>query len=286
MSEAPLIETPVEPGAPVAPVAPAGRWSDGFSPEVRDHPITQRLDNPEAGIRELIGAQKLIGADKVVIPGEDSTDEDRDTFYTRLGRPAKAEDYDLDSLEPPEGVPWDDEFQTSMVASMHKYGLSQAQVRGILSDYNEGVGGQFQQANGDLARAREEGINDLRKEWGNSAAEQEAHAVKAFKAGAGANYKQVAGLEMADGSIVGDNPALIRVFASLGSRMGEHGLPGGATTPTAETTASAAMDKHNELWADKKFAHEYVTADDPRHAAAVKKMENVFQTAFPVAKDE
>ncbi len=253
----------------------AARWSDGFSADIRDHPITQRLENPEAGIRELIGAQKLIGADKVVIPGEDATDEDRDAFFDKLGRPENVEGYELDGLERPDDLPWDDEFQTSMVASMHKLGLNQAQVQGVLGKYIERIGGQFQQANGELARSRDAADKELRDEWGSSYKAQRENATKAFRAGAGENYDEIAKIKMADGSIMGDNPALVRVFAFIGDRMSEHGLPGGSSTPRVTKSPSEAVSEQQKLYADPEFMKKYLSGSEIGHDAAVEEMTNL-----------
>ncbi len=277
VSDEPIVE-PVAPEV-VTSEPTVTRWSDGFASDIRDHPITQRLENPEAGIRELIGAQKLIGADKVVIPGEDSTPEERDAFYTKLGRPAKVDDYDLSSVEIPEGLPVDEEFQKGMVEKMHALGLNSTQVSGVLKDYYEATGGQYQTSMGDLQRGRETAEQDLRNEWGRSYDANIDLANRALKAGAGEKFEELVGLKMADGSELGSHPDVVRCFAKLGGNTGEHGLVSG-TPARSILSPKEASTKRNELMGDQEFLAKYTSNQHPQHAWAVDQIKNLTEMEY------
>ena len=44
-------------------------------------------------VKSYLSAQKLVGSNKVAIPNKMATDEDWEEVYSKLGRPAKPEDY-------------------------------------------------------------------------------------------------------------------------------------------------------------------------------------------------
>ena len=44
-------------------------------------------------VKSYLSAQRLVGANKVAIPNKMATDEDWEEVYSKLGRPAKPEDY-------------------------------------------------------------------------------------------------------------------------------------------------------------------------------------------------
>ena len=253
---------------------PSGNWRDQHLPvDLRDNPTLANIANVEGVARELVNVQKLIGADKVVIPGKDATPEDWNTFHTKLGRPEKAEDYDLSGLEIPEDLPWDSDLQTSMVEKMHKLGMSQAMVQGVLSGYVEFTGSQFEQNAGDKARAREDAVKTLQKEWGNSYPAQKDRARRALVAGAEGD-ESILHLPMEDGLPLGSNPAVLKVFATLGKKMDEHGLIGPKTIVTTPTSKEAVAQR-NKLMEDEVFMKAYMSDEHPEHAAAIQRIANL-----------
>lgn len=269
---APPVEAPpAVPATEVAtPAAPAD-WRAGFAEDVRSNPVTQRLAGPEAALRELIGAQKMIGADKIVMPGKDAKPEELNEFYTKLGRPATSEDYDLSGVAIPENVAVDDAFQGAAVGKMHELGLTQAQVDGVLNMYYDEVGGQGASRATELAQNVEAGIQALKTEWGPAYRGKADLAMRAFRAGAGEFAKEIEAAETLDGVQLGDHPAFIRVFATLGAQMSEHGLVGTATT-SSTLAPGEAKNARLKLLADPKFKEAFLSGTHLEHDAAVQRI--------------
>ena len=67
-------------------------------------------------VKKGVHSSRMIGKDKIVIPGENATDEERSEYYTKLGRPQDETGYELN---PPEDAPegWD----TSMSEGWKKF---------------------------------------------------------------------------------------------------------------------------------------------------------------------
>jgi len=285
-SAEPPISEPAAPEPTTVPIStptPSGNWRDSLPADLRSNPTLESIESVEALAKEHVNVQAMIGVERIERPKEDWTPEQFKEFYGKLGRPAEAKDYDLEGIERPEGLPWDDGFQESMIGIMHEAGLTQGQVQKILGGYVESVGGQFTQATGDAARTRESAVQDLRNEWGKSFDAQVDLAKRAFRSGAGENFEEVAGLLMADGSQLGDHPGVIRAFAALGGKMNEHGLVGGVSS-RAILSPSEAVGEKNKLLADPDFLKPYLDEGHLEHAAAVKRINDL--TIAEVGNDE
>ena len=272
-------ETPSSEAAPESTSVPisspkSGSWLESLSPDLRENPTLSKLESVEALAKEHVNAQKLIGVDKIPRPKDDWTEDQYEDFYTKIGRPANVEDYDLEGIERPEDLPWDDEFQSSMLGVMHKAGLNQSQVKQVLSAYIESIGGQYQQARGDLERSRESGVQDLRNEWGKSFDGQIDLAKRAFKAATGEGYEDVSKMVLQDGMKLGDHPAIVKAFATLGGKMNEHGLVGTSGGRTTMSPAEAGSQR-NKLLADPDFLKAYMDGNHLEHSAAVKRINDL-----------
>jgi hypothetical protein len=273
---APVESTPEVESAnvPISTPAEPVSWRESLSPGLRNNPTLEQIPDLETLAKNHINVQKLIGAEKIQRPQEDWTPEQFDEFYTKMGRPTDAADYDLSNVEVPEGYPVDEGFQSTMIEKLHARGASQEMVAGILKDYYEITGGQIEQSTGDLQRTRESGMQDLRNEWGKSYDGNVDLAVRAFHAGAGEGFEQVADLRLADGGKLGDHPAIIKAFATLGGKMNEHGLVGGVASNYAMSPQQAGNER-NKLMADQDFLAAYTDGTHLEHDAAVKRMNDL-----------
>ncbi len=282
MSEAPEIvgttgsapETPVSEPAAVATPASAGNWYDSLPADVRDNPAISRHSDMASLAKEHINVQKVIGSEKIPKPKEDWTPEQWAEHHTLMGRPMEPANYDLESVVRPEGMPLQDGLEDAMINVMHEEGASQKMVQRVLSEFYKLQGAGFDNANMERDRSVDNGVQGLKNEWGTSYAAQVDLANRAFRSGAGENFEEVAAIQMADGSTIGNNPAFIRVFAALGGKMSEAGLVGANARRTTFSPQEAGAEI-NKLYADKDFMDAYDNKSHPEHAAALKKMDDL-----------
>ena len=61
----------------------------------RNDPSLSTYKDINGMAKSLINAQKMVGADKVAIPGSWATEDDWSQVYSKLGRPETADKYDL-----------------------------------------------------------------------------------------------------------------------------------------------------------------------------------------------
>ena len=101
----PPITPPVTP--PVTPVTtdfhtvigPDGKFLDGWKellPEdIRHEQALDMIMDLPGAIKQTINAQKLVGRDKIALPGENATQTEIDAFQIALGRPQTIEGYEV-----------------------------------------------------------------------------------------------------------------------------------------------------------------------------------------------
>lgn len=172
---------------------------------------------------------KLIGS-SIRVPGKDATQEERDAFLNKLGRPAEAKDY---AFEPPkdlpEDLPYDGERAERFKATAHKLGLTAEQARGLhdwfasetVEDF-KGLSGQKAEQAAAIAKAETE---KLVKEWGPLDGEQMrtnlAQADKVLREVGGdevlAEFQRV-GLIGSEGKVIQSAP-IAKMLAKLGGAL-------------------------------------------------------------------
>lgn len=114
--------------------------------------------------------EKLLGG-TIKVPGKDATPEERDAFYNKLGRPAKAEDYAFTPPKDlPEDLPYDAARAGKLKTDLHALGLTNAQAAAIHDMYISEMTGlhgnqQSKQAEAIQARA-EKATDELEALWG------------------------------------------------------------------------------------------------------------------------
>lgn len=114
--------------------------------------------------------EKHVGS-SIRVPGKDATDEERETFLNKLGRPEKPEGYEFSPPKDlPEDIPYDGERASAFAAEAHKLGLTKDQAASLhdwfigntVADFN----GLQEQAGAQTAEAAKAETEKLTKLWG------------------------------------------------------------------------------------------------------------------------
>jgi hypothetical protein len=178
--------------------------------------------------KQFVHAQSLIGRDnKIVKPGEESNEEEWNSFYSEMGRPDTAEGYtDPDS---PEGISFEDEAMTQFRADAHEMGLSATHYTQIMEKYGDivssGVLAQTQMVQSE-AKA---GLETLREEWGENFDTNMEVADRAFKRLADPDLTEV----VAGDPVLANSPAFVKLFYENGRTILEDTVQrGGSESPS------------------------------------------------------
>jgi hypothetical protein len=197
----------------------AKSWKDTISEEFRNDPNISKFTEIDALAKSYINATRMIGQDKVAVPNENSTDDQWQEVYGKLGRPESPDKYKLEVQS--ETAPLDDTAIKQFAENAHQLGLNNKQAQGILEFYKNSMEGSIQQARVDTETAQANAEQELRKEWGRSYDEN----IKKAGAIAKANMSEdILNMELKDGTRIGDHPSVIKGFASIANLMSEDKL--------------------------------------------------------------
>jgi len=212
-------------------------WKDSISQEFREDPNISKFTEIDALAKSYINATRMIGQDKVAVPNQNSTEDQWNEVYSKLGRPESPDQYKLDVKS--EVVPLDEGTIKSFAENAHQLGLNNKQAQGILEYYKNSMEGSAQQAQIDTETAQANAEAELRKEWGRSFDEN----IKKAGAVAKANMNpEILDMQLKDGTRLGDHPAVIKGFANIANLMSEDKMIG-----TGEDNSTSGRDYQSEI---------------------------------------
>ena len=187
-------------------------WKGSLPDDIAGDKSLENIKDISSLAKSYIHAQKLVGADKIPVPNKYATDKDWDEVYSRLGRPKTADEYKFDVKDV------NQDGLKSFANQAHKMGLLPHQANEMVKWYQENVNSENQAKDVAAETARTEATANLKKEFG-LAFDQKLKAASALAK----QYVDAKVLDapMADGSKLGDNPAIIKAFANLAAKMGE-----------------------------------------------------------------
>ena len=194
----------------------AKSWKEAISEEFRNDPNISKFTEIDALAKSYINATRMIGQDKVAVPNENSTDDQWNEVYTKLGRPESADKYKLDINS--EVAPIDEGAIKTFAETSHKLGLNNKQAQGILEYYKSMMEGSAQQSKVDTETAQAQAEQQLRQEWGKTFEENVKKAGSVAKANLGVD---VLDMQLKDGTRLGDHPEVIKGFAKIADMMSE-----------------------------------------------------------------
>ena len=228
MSEEQVAEAPVEAGqAPSVEAAAEFDFRQHIDEGLRDDPSLSSYKDINGMAKSLINAQKMVGADKIAMPGSWGTDADWGQVYDKLGRPAEASAYELNAGEEAvqENVDWFKE-------TAHAVGLNNNQAQQLLEAYSERMGAQGTISEEQMEGQRVQLETDMRREMGEEFERHMSAANSVLEEFGGGELTE---LQMADGTLLGDNPQLIMMLTNLAGfmreRMGEDSFNGRSNEP-------------------------------------------------------
>ena len=245
---------------------------------LHDNPALKASNTIESLASQTVNAQKLVGADKIAIPNEASTELEWETFHKAGGRPETATDY---NFARPEALPeeyYSQERATAAQELMHKLGLSQKQADALFEFNNNAVIAQLTTAAQDSKLAMT-GLQDaLHADWGN-AYEQKMHlGNKAIEEGTAgdADFKERLTQKF------GNDPDFVRFAANIGGKFTE---AGSVKVDLIPTPADMQTDIDNQI-ADPAYGTEYAKHGftKQQHKAQVEKVAAMFREKAKHAK--
>jgi hypothetical protein len=212
--------------------------------------------------------RQLSNPNKVAMPGENSTPEEWDAFYAKLGRPEKPEAYDVKAPDSLKDVVLNEESMTQFKGLAFKLGLNPKQVTELSKFYFDTTAKSLESVTAQQTQVKEQAVAALKKEWAGNYDTNLALAKKAAIA--------VGGEELLANPTLANDPMFIRAMANVGAKLSEQSLAGGRNGSPAPQDPRAEAQR---ILADKKDP--YWLPQHPQHAARVEHVRGLFEKANP-----
>ena len=256
--------------------APTQDWRTAIPEDLRSDPSLTDIKDVGNLAKSYINSQKLIGKNRISLPGEGATNQEWGQFYDSLGRPEKPDAYNFG--ERPvmaEGLEYDEQFEGAFKNLAHQAGLTSNQAKTLFDGYHEYVNGKVTSEGQDSAAQAGQWVDSLKKEFGKAYDERVDLAQRAVQ-----TYGSPELNEWLDNTGMGNNPMIVKMFAKIGE-----GLAEGRSDATSQRSFTMTPDQARQEIArynrDSDFMQAYNSGDHGGHAEAVAKMNNLFQLAYP-----
>ena len=247
-------------------------WKNSISEEFRNDPNIEKFTEIDALAKSYINATRMIGQDKVAVPNKNSTEDQWNEVYSKLGRPESADKYAL-NIES-EAVVMDEGAIKSFAEQSHKLGLNNTQAQGILEFYKNNMESNMQRATVDTETAQAQAETELRAEWGK---EFDSNVSKASALAKANMNPEILDLQMQDGTRIGDHPEIIKGFAKIASMLSEDKL-----VSTESESVNSMKDLQSEIAAITNDTDgPYWNNKHPDHAKMVQQVYTLREMAQP-----
>ncbi len=248
-------------------------WRAALSDDLKNDDNLKTIHDVNALAKSYVHAQKMIGANKVPLPGKHASEDDIQRFYDQIGRPP------LDKYEV--ALPKNAKFVDKAIVDelkpvAHKLGLMPNQLQGVMEwieGKNQTLAEQMQQSS---QVNYEKEVNSLKTEWGKTFESRLAYGERVLQEVAGPELTQY----LKDKGLNNDIK-LVKLLGTIGEKLYKEDTPPGDGTGGSGSfyDPSTAQAKYNEIIGD--FNHPYHKAEHPKHNAAVQEVMQLMAMAFP-----
>ena len=175
--------------------------------------------------KSLSDSEKLAGFDpeKVLnLPGDDTSDDDREAFYRKLGKPESADGYELDDPGFPDGLPRDEELEGHIKKWAHEANIPADALKSLVGAYNAHVGEIFKAAQDAYDKDLQEKSDALKGELKDDYNEFVLKAQRAATSLGGEEF-----ITLLKDSGLETHPTFLKVFGKLGDMVSDDSALGG-----------------------------------------------------------
>ena len=201
-------------------------WMTSVPKEFRDDKALWKHKDFSSYLKESSeNSEKLAGFDpeKVLnIPGDDTSDDDREAFYRKLGKPESADGYELDDPGFPDGLPRDEELEGHIKKWAHEANIPADALKSLVGKYNAHVGDIFKTAQEAYDKDLLEKTDALKGELKDGYNEFVLKAQRAADKVGGEEF-----ITLLRDSGLETHPTFLKVFGNIGKMISEDSALGG-----------------------------------------------------------
>jgi len=276
----PVVEPTPDPEPNPEPLPPSiygdktVEWPEGTEDTLKNEPSLKPFvgDDGKVNTANLLKSyfhtKKMQGVDKAVLPTENSSDEEIQEFFNKLGASSDAEAYKITRAE-------DSSMGEAFVGNLQKFAHENKLPLPVAKKLSEFMETQAKSGMEETAKSRTatiaEGLQGVKDQMG-AAYEHKIGLAKRV-------LSEVVGdpelIKAFNNPEVGSNPAVLKTMMMIGEKLfKEDGFKGGDNNQ-GMLSPEEAQDKINEILGDKNDP--YHKSEHPSHAKAQKDMLKLFE---------
>lgn len=251
---------------------------DSLPEELRTEPSLHDIKDVGSLAKGYVHAQKMVGADKIVVPGNDASDEEMGAFYNKLGRPEQPDGYEVPTENMPK-IDIDKDVLGGFFEEAHRVGLSKQQAAALVRWQAQQTDSYLSDSIQQQELGLEEATSKMQKEFGGAYEQKMEMATTALKQFGGEEL-----VELLNSTGLGNEPAVIKAFANVGKAIANDEIIGGGGRQGFLMSPSEAKQAIAEKKKDPNFMKSYQERDATGHKDAVLEMQKLFATAYPTGE--
>jgi hypothetical protein len=246
---------------------PIASWRDDLSDDIKNDSSLSSFKDVQGLAKSYIHAQKMVGSEKVAKPRDDWSEADWNGHYDALGRPDSSDGYST----PPET---DAETLKDYKKALYDAGVSSKQAEGLLAHFAESMKGR---AVTEATNTREE-LNATREVLAQEYGREAPYKLDLAKSVINKFGSQDL-VDALNSTGLGNNPELIKTFASIGELIVEDDVRGGRSTIHLDGPSNA-QSEINTLKQDPLFIDQLGNRNAVGHNEAVERWNHLHSLAF------
>lgn len=255
-----------------APQVDWGKLRESLPEDLRTDTSFQPIKSFEDLAKSYVNAQKAIGKEKLVLPDKHATPEDWQGVFTKLGNPAKIEDYKMNL---PKDTEIDKEVLSQLTQVAHSKGVLPWQMEAVVEKFVEIAKNAETLSVEKFQAEKTNGIKALKDEWGKAFDSQVKKANAAFKH----LLPEVADRQAIVELGLSNHPVVVRLLANAAKMMSDDNFVGAGALESVSLTPADALKKANDIIAN--LSHPYHNRAHPNHKLAKDEVRNLFAMASP-----
>lgn len=245
-------------------------WKDALPDDLKNAAYMANVPTVETLVKNYANAQKMIGADKVPIPGQHASENDWKEAFHKLGNPRSLDEYKFE-LDPAHKEGADESFLNEFKKSAWGAGVLPRQAKALADWFNAFSKKSLEDASAKYEADLDSHVKKLKGEWGDSYDGNIARAKAALK-----EFATKDEMDYFRKSDLGRNPIFQRFLAKIGETLSEDKIKGGGSgSGGRRLTPSQADERIKEINSDPK--HPYWNPNHENHKAAAKEMTALFE---------
>lgn len=249
-------------------------WQSRYlSDDLKENDTLSKFEDVGSLGKSYLELQKMVGS-RIKVPSEDSSDDEINDFYTKIGRPESPDKYVVNL---PEDANYNEELVAQFYDVAYKNGLSNKQAQAAIEFYNHINTDMGINQEAMMQQSRVDSEAALKKEWGPAEyGKNLAVSRKAFNRFADDDLKQ-----LVEKTGMSNNVAMIKFLHKIGSAFADPDMSGSGKD-SGNVDADTARLEISSIMSDSghKYNAPLFDAAHPKHKEAVAYRDHLYDLAY------